>query len=66
VVTLEIADDGVGLELVEAENTGGMGLRNMRERAARIGAHFGIDAGADNGACVRVILPMPAAEAHVR
>ncbi len=66
VVTLEIADDGVGLALAEAEATGGMGLRNMRERAARIGAHFGIDTGTGKGACVRVILPMPAAEAHVR
>jgi signal transduction histidine kinase len=54
--TLEIADDGLGFDPLEASRGGGMGLRGMRERAAEIGARFEVESAAGSGAMVRVVL----------
>ncbi len=56
-VTLEIQDDGSGFAPDEAGKAGGMGLRNMAERAAAIGAEFSIESGRATGTLVRVKLP---------
>jgi two-component system, NarL family, sensor histidine kinase DevS len=36
-VTLLVVDDGVGMTAASASQTGGLGLRNIRERASRLG-----------------------------
>ena len=38
-VRLTIEDNGVGFDPLAIEHGGGQGFRNMRERAANIGAH---------------------------
>lgn len=38
-----IKDDGVGIDLEKTQNSTGNGLRNMQERAARLGAIFGVE-----------------------
>ena len=56
-VFVEVVDDGAGLREPRA---GGRGLRNMHERAARIGARLDIESrGA--GTTVRLSLPLAAA-----
>ena len=54
-VTLEIADDGLGLDPIEASRGGGMGLRGMRERAAEIGARIEVKSAAGSGTKVSVV-----------
>lgn len=39
---LVVHDDGVGLDMAVAQESGGLGLRSMAERAQRIGAHLAI------------------------
>ena len=53
-VMLEIADDGAGFD---AAGCAGIGLNQMRSRAAQIGARFDIDS-AGSGTVVRVWLPL--------
>jgi signal transduction histidine kinase len=53
-MVLEIADDGIGFDPVEAREHGGLGLRGMEERAARMGGRLTIQSEA--GAGTRVIL----------
>jgi len=54
--SLEIEDDGRGLDLTHLEIEGGWGLLIMRERAASIGARFDIDSGTGRGVRLRVTL----------
>jgi signal transduction histidine kinase len=56
-VTLEIADDGVGFD-PSADFPGHLGLRSMRERAARIGGQIEIESAPGAGARVRVWAPL--------
>lgn len=51
---LEIVDDGLGFDLAEAENSGGMGLQTMRERAAKIGGRLSINTAPGQGTSVKV------------
>jgi PAS domain S-box-containing protein len=57
-IVLEITDDGVGFD-PQAEYSGHMGLRSMRERAAQTGGTLEIVSEAGQGAVVRVRLPAP-------
>jgi PAS domain S-box-containing protein len=54
--SLEIEDDGRGLDLKQLELDGGWGLLIMRERAASIGARFDIDSGTGRGVRLCVTL----------
>jgi signal transduction histidine kinase/ligand-binding sensor domain-containing protein len=56
-VDLEVRDDGRGFDIETAPNGGGMGLANMAERAAKLGANLIIDSSSDQGTSIRVILP---------
>ena len=48
-VHLEISDDGAGFALESAEESGGLGLPGMRERAERIGADLRIESAPGQG-----------------
>jgi two-component system sensor histidine kinase UhpB len=52
-VTLEITDNGRGLDPAAAE---GPGLRGMRERALSIGADLSIESRRGSGATVRLVV----------
>ncbi|MBV8195772.1 MAG: GAF domain-containing sensor histidine kinase [Candidatus Dormibacteraeota bacterium] len=53
---LEIDDDGVGFDV--SRDGAGMGLANMRERAASINAEFAITSTPGQGTTVRVCIPL--------
>jgi signal transduction histidine kinase len=53
---LEIDDDGSGFEL--ADNTGGMGIANLRGRVTSLGGTMDIDSRAGEGTAVRISLPL--------
>jgi PAS domain S-box-containing protein len=56
-LSLEIEDDGIGLSPDRADaDSGGLGLKIMRHRAAAIGAQFEIAAADSGGTLVRCIL----------
>jgi signal transduction histidine kinase len=52
-VKMEIADDGPGFDLMQID-PGGMGLENMRSRAAEIGAEITIDSTPGQGTTITV------------
>jgi signal transduction histidine kinase len=49
-VTLEVADDGIGFDQEEAAQTGGIGLRGMRERLERLGGRVVVRSAPGKGA----------------
>jgi signal transduction histidine kinase len=53
-MALEIVDDGQGFDLQEAEQSGGMGLKTMQERAARVNGRFDINTAPGQGTSVKV------------
>jgi nitrate/nitrite-specific signal transduction histidine kinase len=53
-VTLKIADDGVGFDPAAEQGKGGFGLRGMAERAARLGGELTVQSSPDHGTCIRV------------
>ncbi len=55
-LVFEISDDGRGFDQRQVGN-GGRGLRNMRERAEKIGARIAIASQVGKGTTVRVTLP---------
>lgn len=55
-VTLLLEDDGKGFSLGEAELKGGLGLRNMKSRAALIGADLQIETSPENGCRILITL----------
>jgi signal transduction histidine kinase len=55
-VLLEVSDDGVGFTSGQEDGTAGLGLANIRERAARLNAELQIETGPDQGTTVRVSL----------
>lgn len=60
---LLISDDGCGFEEGGAPNeNGGFGLRNMSERARRLGGRLTIDRGAEGGTTVSVSVPLDSDE----
>ncbi len=56
-VTLIVSDDGIGFTPARTEQTGGLGLRNIRERASRLGGEASFYEGAPRGTEVRWIVP---------
>jgi PAS domain S-box-containing protein len=60
---LEVGDDGVGFDR-PSDGAGHFGLRNMRERAEAIGAHFTVVSGSGRGTVVTVKWPFGEGEAH--
>jgi len=56
---LEINDDGVGFRLDQAQKSGGLGLRSMRERVERISGSLSVDSIPAGGTRVSVIAPGP-------
>jgi len=58
-VIIKVADDGRGFDIVHVEHTaGGMGLRNMRERAQEIGAEMELRSSPGKGCQVMIGLPI--------
>jgi signal transduction histidine kinase len=56
-VALEIADDGVGFDPEANSSRGGLGLRGMAERAARLGGRLAVESRPGHGTRVRVEVP---------
>jgi signal transduction histidine kinase len=54
-VVFTVRDDGVGFEA--NPSSGGLGLRSMQERAARIGAALSLTAQPGQGTCVEIRVP---------
>lgn len=54
---LRIADDGTGFDLTQ--RTGGLGLRNLRERVARLHGQLAIVSAPGRGAQVDAVIPYP-------
>lgn len=59
---LQIRDNGPGMDVVAAEMSGGHGLRNMRERARRLGGRLNIYSELGNGTRLIVSLPLDSHE----
>jgi signal transduction histidine kinase/ligand-binding sensor domain-containing protein len=57
-LVFELRDDGVGLPEGQKDGLGGNGLRNMRARAAALGADFSMGNGEKQGFFVRLRLPL--------
>jgi len=53
-VCLEVRDDGVGFDPAKARHGGGLGLRSMEERAARVGGKLTVKSRPEEGTYVRV------------
>jgi signal transduction histidine kinase len=58
-LVLEIADDGQGFDLEEAQHRGGMGLSTMRERAKEMCGMLAIESSPGQGTMVRITVPVP-------
>jgi PAS domain S-box-containing protein len=56
-ITLVVADDGVGMPSSDVGQSGGLGVRNITERAARLGGHATFSNGASGGTEVRWTVP---------
>lgn len=56
-LTLVVSDDGVGIATSNATQTGGLGLRNISERASRLGGEALFLTGNPRGTEVRWIVP---------
>ena len=56
-LTLQISDDGVGMDLATVKRKG-MGLMGMQERMRKIGAEFTVESVLGQGTWIRIILPL--------
>jgi two-component system, NarL family, sensor histidine kinase DevS len=56
-VTLVVIDDGVGMEVTDVAHSGGLGLRNIRERASLLGGDVEFAGGESQGTQVRWAVP---------
>ena len=54
---LSITDDGVGFKMEQAQKSGGVGLRGMRERVERIGGTLDVESTPGGGTKVTVTAP---------
>jgi signal transduction histidine kinase len=53
-VLLEIVDDGIGFDPEQAKDSGGFGLRGIKERVVRLGGRFSVVSRLGGGTRVRV------------
>jgi len=53
-VTLEVEDDGAGFDPAVVRQKGGMGLRGIEERVARLGGRLTLDSAPGKGTRLRV------------
>lgn len=60
IVRLEVRDDGVGFDPSSARKTGGVGLRSIEERTARVGGTLAMHSEPGAGTRIRVEIPLPA------
>jgi signal transduction histidine kinase len=58
-LVLEVQDDGRGVDLGALADDAGHGLRNLRERAARLGATLTLDSAPGQGFTLRLSTPLP-------
>ena len=56
-VTLLVVDDGVGMTETGSTQSGGLGLRNIRERASRLGGEVEFVAAEPRGTRIRWVVP---------
>jgi signal transduction histidine kinase len=56
-ITLEVADQGQGMDPENSQHVTGVGITGMRERVSELGGDFEISSGA-GGTLVRVVLPI--------
>jgi PAS domain S-box-containing protein len=57
VTRLEVSDDGSGFDPEQANRSGGLGLRGMRERAQAIGGTLTVESSPGKGTMVRLTVP---------
>jgi len=55
---LQVRDNGAGMDVEAAERAGGFGLRNMKERARRLGGRLNIYSEIGNGSRLIVSIPL--------
>jgi len=53
-VEITVADDGRGLDLSSLEESGGLGMHSMRERAEQLGGQFYVTSAPGQGTTIRV------------
>jgi PAS domain S-box-containing protein len=58
-VTLEIKDNGPGMDSAHLETAEGLGIANMRDRAKQLNAQLDIRTAIDRGTTVVIQLPLP-------
>jgi signal transduction histidine kinase len=61
-ISLEIKDNGKGFDPAAVDECGGLGLLNMRERAARLGGLLNVESALDVGTSVTVTVNQYAAD----
>lgn len=57
-VCLEVRDDGVGFDPSTARKTGGVGLRSIEERTAKVGGTLAMQSKPGDGTRIRVEIPL--------
>ncbi len=53
---LSISDNGQGFDAAEYDQSYGLGLRLMQERASQLGGHFSIDTGVGRGTRIEILI----------
>ena len=51
---LTVSDDGIGFDPETANNTGGFGMKNMRERATKLGGDLTLESSPGKGTTIRM------------
>lgn len=57
-VILDIRDNGVGFEMQYIQNSGGMGIHNMKQRAQRLGGRLDISSSPGVGTHIKAEIPL--------
>ncbi len=57
-VELEIQDNGKGFDVATAQDNGGMGLVNLRERAEKLNAELRIKSELEKGTRIKIVVPI--------
>jgi signal transduction histidine kinase len=59
-LTLEISDNGRGIDETSTDSTGGFGLRGLKERAKTVGGWLDVSSKAGLGTSITLSIPIPA------